>query len=61
MDTAPTKAVILGLLYMAGIAAIFGFWQNNVLAGIFMFALLLFVEKLFRVLIAVIVEGGRGL
>jgi len=41
---------------MAGIATIFGFWQNNVLAGIFMFALLLFVEKLIRVLVVVISE-----
>jgi hypothetical protein len=56
MDTTNIKASILGLVYMAGIATIFGFWQNNVLAGIFMFALLLFVEKLIRVLVVVISE-----
>jgi hypothetical protein len=39
---------------MAVISIIFGFWQDNVLAGIYMFTLLWFIEKLFRVLIVVI-------
>lgn len=47
-----TKAVIRGVFYMAVISALFGFWQNSVLAGLFMLSLLFFIEKLFRVVIA---------
>lgn len=39
---------IKGVSYMAGIAAIFGYWQQSVAAGVFMLALLLFIEKLVR-------------
>ena len=39
---------------MAVIATVFGLWQNSVLAAVFMFTFLWFIEKLFRVLIVVI-------
>ena len=43
--------VIRGVAYMVAIAAIFGFWQHSILAGIFMLFLLLFMEKLVRVIL----------
>jgi hypothetical protein len=44
------KASIKGVFYMLVIAALFGWWQQNWWAFGFMLCLLLFVEKLFRVL-----------
>ena len=43
-------AQIRGLFYMAVIAGLFGYWQKNVVAGLFMMAFLLFLEKLFTLL-----------
>jgi hypothetical protein len=42
---------------MLAIAGLFGWWLQNAIAGAFMFALLLFIEKLVRVLIAVISQS----
>lgn len=42
-----TWTQIRGLSYMAVVAGLFGFWQRNIVAGIFMMAFLLFLEKLF--------------
>jgi len=39
---------------MAVISSLFGYWQNSIVAGIFMFTFLFFLEKLFRVLVDVI-------
>jgi len=36
---------------MGTIAAVFGFWQNSILAGVFMLLFLLFIEKLFRLMV----------
>ena len=36
-----------GLTYMAVVAGLFGYWQRNVVAGVFMMALLLLIEKMF--------------
>jgi hypothetical protein len=49
--TDTTKAAMRGLAYMLAVATAFGFWQNKVLAGIFMLFLLIFIEKLFRIVI----------
>jgi hypothetical protein len=43
--------VIRGIAYMLAIAAVFGLWQRAFLASLFMFLLLIFIEKLFRVLL----------
>jgi hypothetical protein len=45
------RAVIRGCFYMGTIAAVFGFWQNSILAGVFMLLFLLFIEKLFRLMV----------
>jgi hypothetical protein len=55
--TQTTKAAIRGLVYMAIISAVFGFWQNSWPAGVFMLLFLLFIEKLIRVLI---VRGSQS-
>ena len=39
-----------GIFAMGIIAGCFGFWQESVLAGIFMLLFLIFLEKMFRVL-----------
>jgi hypothetical protein len=49
-----TWAHVRGLSYMAVTAGLFGYWQRNVVAGLFMMAFLLFLEKLFRYLATVI-------
>lgn len=49
--TAITKAAIRGIFYMVIIAVVFGAWQRDFLAGLFMFLFLLFIEKMFRVVI----------
>ena len=46
-----TKAVIRGCVYIATIAVVFGFCQNSILAGFFMLFFLLFIEKLFRLMV----------
>ena len=48
---ATMNIVVRGIAYMLVIAAVFGLWQRDFLAGLFMFLLLLFIEKLFRVLL----------
>jgi hypothetical protein len=48
-----TRAVVRGVFYMVVVAGLFGWWQQNWWAFAFMLSLLLFVEKLFRVLITV--------
>ena len=40
-------------LYLAVAGAVFGYWQNNIAAGIFMFLFLLLLTKLFYLLISV--------
>jgi hypothetical protein len=55
-----TKARVKGLLYMVGIAGLFGFWQQNVFAAAFMLAFLWFIEKLVRMIIQVIPEAPES-
>ena len=50
MEAEMLFAQIRGIVAMAVIATVFGFWQNNLLAAFSMFMLLVFFEKLFRVL-----------
>ncbi len=44
------RVVIRALLYMAGVAALFGLWQRSILAGIFMLSFLLLLDKMVRFL-----------
>lgn len=55
-----TRARVLGLLYMVGIAGLFGLWQQNFFAAAFMFAFLWLIEKLVRVIIQVIPEAPES-
>jgi len=44
------RVMIRGLLYMAVVAALFGLWQQSILAGVFMMSFLLLLDKFARFL-----------
>lgn len=44
------RVMVRGLLYMAVVAALFGYWQRNVWVGVFMMSFLLILDKFFRFL-----------
>lgn len=57
---AVTKAAIRSWVWIAVIAATFGFWLGNIMVGFFMLLLLLFIETLIRTLTAAAAEQIRA-
>jgi hypothetical protein len=53
------RVLVRGLLNMAIVAALFGYWQQNVWAGVFMMSFLLLLDKCFRFLYVAIVSAQQ--
>ncbi len=53
------RVLVRGLLNMAVVAALFGYWQQNIWAGVFMMSFLLLLEKMARFLYIGITSLGQ--